>query len=65
MSADGPPIGLGKGNEELTGEVTVLLYALLLRLASLNWGRLVELAADGRRRRSQRLIEGWELALCA
>lgn len=63
MFCDCPPIGLGKGKKGLVGEVTVLL--LLLPLGSLKLGRLVELAAEGRRRRSQRLRVGWDDDACA
>ncbi len=51
-------MGLGSGKWGEVGEVTVLL--LLLPLASAKLGRLVELAAEGRRRRSHRLKVGWE-----
>lgn len=64
MSWDGPPSGLGSGKKGVVGEVTVLLLVLLLRLASLKLGRLVELAADGRRRRSQRLMVDCEADGC-
>ena len=49
-------MGLGRGKKGVVGEVTVLLWVLLLRLASLKLGLFVELAAEGRRRRSQRLM---------
>lgn len=51
-------MGLGSGKKGVVGDVTVLLWALLLRLESLKLGRFVELAAEGRRRRSQRLMVG-------
>jgi hypothetical protein len=63
MSCEGAAAG-GSGNAGVVGEVTVLLWALLVRLASLKLGRLVELAADGRRRRSHRLMVGCAL-VCA
>lgn len=37
------------------------MLLLLLRLDSLKLGLLVELAADGRRRRSHRLMVDWEV----